>query len=169
MKFKFLFISLLFFFYSYSQEFKIKNDQVKVNFNYVSKDAQGTFGDFQASIFWNSENPSKSSIEGSVAANTIDTGIGLRDSHLRMKSYFHVDEYPRIKFKSKSFKKTNKGYQVIGGLTIKETTHPMTIDFTFQDKLFNGHATIYSNYYDIMTNKNREKTKVEIDFYVPVK
>lgn len=169
MKHKFLFFFLLFSLVGASQEFKIKNDQVKVKFNYVSKNAQGTFGDFQASIFWNSENPSKSSIEGSVAANTIDTGIGLRDSHLRTKSYFHVDKYPRIKFKSKSFKKNEKGYQVTGDLTIKDFTHPMTIDFTFKDKSFKGQAIIYSNDYDIMTNKNREKTKVEIDFFVPVK
>lgn len=165
-------IIILFWFSSVSlvgQQLHVKSDEVKVKFHYVSKGAEGTLGDFQADIYWDPENLSKSSISGSVATKTIDTGIGLRDRHLKSGSYFDADEHPKMTFKSNTIKKTDTGYRVSGDLTIAGITDDMTIDFTFDGSRFKGTSTIYSNDYEIMTNKDREKSRVDIEFLVPVK
>lgn len=152
-----------------AQKLTIKNDQVKVKFEYLSKGVDGTFSDFKADIYWNAKNPEKSKIEGSVGVETIDTGIGLRNLHLKSGSYFDADKYPRITFESKRIVKSEDGFQVIGEITIKDTTKEMVINFTFDGNKFIGKSHIYSDDFDVMGNKNREKTKVAIEFEVPVK
>lgn len=152
-----------------AQKLTIKNDQVKVKFEYLSKDTDGTFSDFKADIYWDAKNLEKSKIEGSVGVETIDTGIGLRDRHLKASSYFDVDKYPRITFESKRIVKSEEGFKVIGDVTIKDTTKEMEINFIFDGNKFVGKSYLYSDDFDIMGNKNREKTKVAIEFEVPVK
>lgn len=97
-----------------SVTFKIKNAGMTVD---------GSFGKFNSTIVYNKTNPEKSKFEGKIEATSINTGINMRDNHLRKAEYFDVEKYPSITFKSTSVKSlgANK-LEVLGNLTIKKTT-----------------------------------------------
>lgn len=58
-----------------------------------------------------------------VDANSIDTGLGMRDNHLRDEDFFHVEKYPKIKFELQELQTVDmQKNQAIGKLTIKDIT-----------------------------------------------
>jgi polyisoprenoid-binding protein YceI len=103
--------------------FRIKNLGIGVNGSFNGLEGKGHFDpkDFANSYF-----------EASVDANTVNTGIDLRNSHLRKEEYFDVKNYPTIKFVStKVTASTKEGvYFVFGKLTIKKTTKEISFPFT---------------------------------------
>lgn len=95
---------------------------------------EGQFERFNLDIQWNESNPAASTISGSVYVESINTGIALRDRHLRSSSYFHVSKFPEITFQSKKIEKGREPgtYKIIGNLTIKDVTkeHIFVLSFT---------------------------------------
>ena len=92
---------------------------------------RGSFNDFEASGHLDVEDPSKSKVEVTIDVSSIDTRSEDRDQHLRSDDFFDVESYPRITFASTSVERPEEGlYRVTGDLTIKDTTKPVTIDFT---------------------------------------
>ncbi|OFV86589.1 MAG: protein yceI precursor, partial [Acidobacteria bacterium RBG_16_68_9] len=73
--------------------------------------------------------PTKSSIEVTIDAASIDTRDAKRDDHLRGADFFDVAKHPTITFRSK--KVTNQGdgtFQVTGDLTIRGVTKAVVLD-----------------------------------------
>jgi len=94
--------------------FKIKNAGMTVD---------GAFEKFTSSIKYDKSSPEKSSFKGTIEATSINTGINMRDNHLRNTDYFDVANYPNITFSSTSVKKlSDNKLEVTGNLTIKKTT-----------------------------------------------
>ncbi|MFN3951112.1 MAG: YceI family protein [Thermaurantimonas sp.] len=95
---------------------------------------EGQFERFKLNIQWNESNPAASTVSGIVYVESINTGISLRDRHLRSSSYFHVSKFPEITFKSKKIEKGREPgtYKIIGDLTIKDVTkeHIFVLSFT---------------------------------------
>jgi len=84
-------------------------------------------------------------IEGSVASNTIKTGINLRDTHLKKNDYFNSIEYPNIFMTSTQLKKSNKRkYIGVFDLTIKNVTKSISFPFTFTEQ--NDHYTLLGEF-----------------------
>src|SRR5690606_12107475 len=75
--------------------------------------------------------PTKSSVEVTIQAKSVDTAIPPRDEHLRTADFFEVEKYPTIKFKSTSVRKVDDHYVVDGLLTIKDVTKPVSIPFSY--------------------------------------
>jgi len=97
-----------------SVAFKIKNAGMTVD---------GSFSTFTSTIVYNKANPEKSSFIGTIEATSINTGISMRDNHLRNTDYFDVANYPNITFTSTSVKKlSDNKLEITGKLTIKKTT-----------------------------------------------
>lgn len=92
----------------------------------------GTIEGFEGFILLDSQSAVLTGIEGSVDAGTIQTGIELRDKHLKKAGYFNVKEFPRIFMASTQIKKGND-IQYIGDftLTIKGITKTISVPFTF--------------------------------------
>lgn len=106
-----------------------------------------TGGDFKGlagSIKFDPANIATADFDVTVDANTINTDISSRDSHLRKSEYFDVDNYPKIAFKSTKITKTNKdGYfYIFANITIKKVTKEVKFPFTAMAKeggyLFEG-------------------------------
>ncbi len=71
------------------------------------------------------------SVEITIDTNSVTTGFGKRDEHLRSPDFFNAAEYPTMTFKST--KVTFKGDTVAsveGNLTIMSTTKPVTLTVT---------------------------------------
>ena len=105
--------------------FKIKN----LGFN-----VEGTFSGLQADIKFKPADLAGSSIEASVASNTVNTGSDGRDNHLKNEDYFDVAKYPKITFKSVAFKrKSGSNYTGSFNVTIKDKTKLIEIPFTYDE------------------------------------
>jgi polyisoprenoid-binding protein YceI len=96
----------------------------------VSK-VRGAFKDFQGDVTI-AENPLDSKISFVVQMESIDTGNGDRDGHLRTNDFFDVTQHPTMQFESTSIEGDDGNYEVTGDLTIKGTTKPVTFDVEFE-------------------------------------
>jgi polyisoprenoid-binding protein YceI len=96
----------------------------------VSK-VRGTFSQVDGRIRVG-EDLESSSVEASVALDSITTGEPKRDAHLRSADFFDVERFPTMTFRSTSARQTGEGrYAVTGDLTIRDQTHPLTLDVEY--------------------------------------
>ena len=122
-----------------SVKFEIKN----FGFNVT-----GSFSGLKGTVQFDPSDLNNSSFGVTIDANSINTGIDMRDDHLRSDSYFDVKNYPRIHFVSSHITPAKKAgtFFVSGNLTIKETTKEVSFPFTAQPQadgfLFNGEFKI---------------------------
>jgi len=136
-----------------------------ISFTFVAKDVNGTLEGFTATSTIDWENPENSVIEGAVLSKTIKTGNFLRDWSLKGSTYFNVDDYPTISFKSTAVKKEGNVLLIDGDLTIKGITKPISIRFTKTGKKLKGTATLFSSDFDItILKKGRISNKVLVRF-----
>lgn len=101
-----------------SIQFAIRNAGLQVN---------GQFTAFSGRANLQPEQPGATSVKVTIDVASIDTGIGMRDKHLRNEDYFHVEKYPQIIFESTGWEIQNQGYLLKGKITIKETTKNIEI------------------------------------------
>jgi polyisoprenoid-binding protein YceI len=113
-----------------SVTFKIKHAGLVVN---------GSLAGTETNINFDPANPAQSSIIASLETATIDSGIALRNKHLKKETYLYVDKYPRITMRSTKLEKTdNNMYLGYFDLTIKETTKNLKVPFTFTENTSGG-------------------------------
>ncbi|MDP9342283.1 MAG: YceI family protein [Actinomycetota bacterium] len=75
----------------------------------------------------------ESSVEVSIDPTSIDTGMEMRDNHLRSPDFFEVELFPEITFKSTRVERTDKtNLKVVGDLTIRGVTRPVVLDVEYQ-------------------------------------
>ena len=71
----------------------------------------------------------KSYVEVSIDAASIDTGTAQRDTHLRSADFFDVEKFPELRFRSTRVEDTGGGrLRVIGDLTIRDVTREVALD-----------------------------------------
>ena len=110
----------------YKIGFMIKNANIAVN---------GTFSGLAATFVFDSNKPENSNIEATIDAKSINTGVAMRDDHLRKDEYFGVAKYPKITLKSGTITRKPDG-SFVGNfkLTLKNVTKDIAIPFTFVEK-----------------------------------
>lgn len=101
-------------------QFKIKH--------LVIATVSGFFTSFEGQAETESEDFTNAAIEFSLDVDSIDTRQIQRDGHLKSADFFDAEQYPKITFKSTSFtKEKNEEYVLVGDLTIKDVTKPVTL------------------------------------------
>ena len=97
----------------------------------VSK-VRGRFGKFTGSILLDDDDLTRSSVEVTIDASSIDTGTPQRDAHLRATDFFDVETFPELRFRSKRIEKLDEArYRVIGDLTIRDVTREVPLDVEY--------------------------------------
>ena len=86
----------------------------------------GMFKEVDGTIVYDSADPAKSSIEVSIAAESVDTRSENRDNHVKSPDFLNAKQFPKITFKSKSVKATGNGMEVVGDLTLLGVTKQVT-------------------------------------------
>ncbi len=145
-------------------EFKIKNAGFKI---------VGSFKDLSAQILFEPSNLDASNITASIEAKTINTGLGMRDNHLRKEEYFGVEKFPKITMKSVKFANKNKNnYVGTFQLTIKSITKNIEMPFDFSENgnsgVFNGSFTINRQDYNVGGNSWTMSDNVTINLHINV-
>ncbi len=102
--------------------FKVRHALAKVS---------GRFTKFSGTIKVDVADLSKSSVEVSIDAASINTDNEGRDKHLKGADFFDVEKFPTITFKSTSVKEVAKGkLEVTGAFTMHGVTKTITFPIT---------------------------------------
>lgn len=90
---------------------------------------RGQFKGVTGTVNWDDQDISKSSVDVTIDANTVDTGEAKRDADLKSANFFDVARYPTITFKSAKIEKISAAkMKVTGELTIRGITKPVVLD-----------------------------------------
>ncbi|MES1213134.1 MAG: YceI family protein [Singulisphaera sp.] len=87
----------------------------------------GRFNQVEGKFILDRQDPTKSSFQLTIKADSIDTANTARDEHLRQPDYFDTKQFPTIEFKSTSVKAIEGGYEVTGDFTMHGTTNKITL------------------------------------------
>ena len=134
---------------------QVAPDQSSVTFSmsHLGGTVTGTFTGLEGSVIFDENNLAGSSMDVSLDAKSIDTKNRARDSDLRGKKFFDVENHPRIHFKSIEIIKAPEGYQVRGHLTIKDVTREEIIPFKVEKQgdvsVFTGAFTVNRKNYNL--------------------
>jgi len=115
-------------------EWKVVPETSTVSFTGAQQGTKfnGRFGTFTAHINLDAKEPTKGSVAGTVQVDSVNTRDHDRDSQLLEKDWFNAKEFPEAKFQSEKIEKAADGtYQATGKLTLKGTTKPALMTFTF--------------------------------------
>lgn len=91
----------------------------------------GTFKSFEGSLETENDDFSEADIEFSLDVNSIDTNQEQRDEHLKSADFFDAVQFPKISFKSASFKKDGDDYELTGNLTVRDITKPVKLSVEY--------------------------------------
>jgi polyisoprenoid-binding protein YceI len=104
---------------------------------------QGRFTRFPVTFDFSPADPAAGHLEVTVEIGSIDSGDKERDDTLRSDDLFAASKFPQARFSATRINKTASGYEAIGKLTIRGTTHDLTVPFTFRTATENGAAVGY--------------------------
>jgi polyisoprenoid-binding protein YceI len=105
--------------------------QFKVRHLVIST-VSGFFKNFEGQLETENDEFTDAKIEFSLDINSIDTNQSQRDEHLKSVDFFNAEKYPKISFRSTKFvNKGNDEYALVGDLTIKDVTKPVTLAVEF--------------------------------------
>ena len=97
---------------------------------------RGRFKQFTGTIEADEKNPERSSVTVDIDANSLDTGVADRDTHLKSADFLDVANQPKITFRSKRVEgaanKEGDLFKLVGDLSIRGTTMEVTLDATFE-------------------------------------
>ncbi len=91
---------------------------------------RGQFNDISGTVLFDKDNPSNSSVEMSVAVESLDTHFAMRDQNVKSSYYLDAKQFPTITFKSTKVEGSGDTFKVTGDFTLHGVTKQLTIDFT---------------------------------------
>ena len=90
---------------------------------------RGAFGEWSGTAHIDTANPAESWVKLTIQAASISTGTADRDGHLKSADFFDAETYPEWTFASTNVSRDGDEWTIVGDLTIKDTTKPVTVDF----------------------------------------
>jgi polyisoprenoid-binding protein YceI len=117
----------------------------------------GKFKDFDASFESDNEDFENATIAFEANIDSIETGNGDRDNHLKSEDFFNATEYPKMTFESTSFKKTGSGeYKLVGELTIRDKTKQVELNAEYGGTVVDPYGNTKAGF-DVTGKINRKE------------
>jgi polyisoprenoid-binding protein YceI len=90
--------------------------------------SQGRFNELDGHFMFDQENPANSSVEVTIAADSIYMGTEKWDDHMKNADFLDVEKFENITFKSTKIDVTGADTaNITGDLTIKDVTKPVVL------------------------------------------
>ena len=88
----------------------------------------GRFGSLSGKILLNEADITKSSVQVTIDATTVDTGVAPRDADLKSANFFDTATFPSASFTSTTVVKSGSNLTVSGSLTLHGVTKPVVLN-----------------------------------------
>nr|WP_275936612.1 YceI family protein [Labilithrix luteola] len=115
-----------------NNDWNIDTAHTAINFSVrhmVISKVRGRFAKYSGTIRLDDGDVTRSSVDVSIDASSIDTGVADRDTHLRSPDFFDVENFSELRFRSKRIEQIEKTrYRVIGDLSIRGVTREVSLD-----------------------------------------
>jgi polyisoprenoid-binding protein YceI len=100
---------------------------------------RGRFKELQATLTGDRDHPEAAGVEATIDVNSIDTGVGDRDTHLRSADFFEIERFPHITFRSKRLegsppKQEGDRFRLVGDLTMRDSTMEVVLDCEYEGR-----------------------------------
>lgn len=151
-------------------------ERSQIRFHAVSRlmDADGAFGRFSGEVRLDAGRPETAAGRLTIEVASIDTGIRVRDSHLRSDDFFDVERYPRATFVIAAVRREGERWVVGGQLTIHGVTRtvavPVTVTASERSIRVAGELTLnrreFGINYSSRLNPIRDEVRVWFDLSV---
>ncbi len=106
----------------------------------------GHFHETRGVLHLDPDAPERSSVVVTIPSRTVDTGIPLRDEHLRSE-LFEVLKYPEITFRSRRVRRTGRDQaDITGDLTLHGVTKPLLLHVTLLGRTKNARGAEVSRW-----------------------
>ena len=113
----------------------------------VISEVEGTFKVYAGSISSTNTDFTDATIDFSVDVNSVNTDNDYRDKHLKSDDFFNAEKFPKITFKSISFKKVSgNNYALIGDITIRDITKRVTFDVVYNGQVKDPYGNIKAGF-----------------------
>ncbi len=105
-------------------------DPTATSIGFVSKlflglKVNGRFSRYEGTITVG-DSAADSSAAVTIYTDSVDTGIKMRDGHLRADNVFDTASFPTLEFHSTAVTETPTGLDITGNLRVRDTTRPIS-------------------------------------------
>jgi polyisoprenoid-binding protein YceI len=91
---------------------------------------RGTFSEFSGQIVTDPQ-PARSAVTAAIELSSVNTGMDMRDAHLRSADFFDVEQHPLMTFASTALRPAGDAWMLSGELTIRDLTRPVELAVEF--------------------------------------
>ena len=105
--------------------------QVQFSWNHLQySNPEGGFDNITGTLMWDKDNITKSSVEVSIAADSIHSHVAALDEKLKSAEFLDTAKYPTLRFVSTRVERLeHPGHlQISGNLTLHGVTRPVSLD-----------------------------------------
>lgn len=107
------------------------HSEISFKIRHLLAKTSGRFTKFTGSVVIDEKDITKSSVEVSIDAASINTDNDKRNEHLRGADFFDVEKFPKITFKSTGVREVAKGkLEITGDFTMHGVTQKITFPIT---------------------------------------
>lgn len=117
-----------------SLRFRIQPEASEITFRATSRlmNAEGHFGRFSGDVVADPAGPTGARINLTIDAASLETGIEMRDKHLRSADFFDIERFPIIAFQSVRVEAAGRRATVMGRLTLHGVTREIAVPVDVQ-------------------------------------
>jgi polyisoprenoid-binding protein YceI len=117
-----------------SLRFRIQPEASEITFRATSRlmNAEGHFGRFSGDVVADPAGPTGARITLTIDAASLETGIEMRNKHLRSADFFDIERFPTIAFQSVRVESAGRRATVMGRLTLHGVTREIAVPVDVQ-------------------------------------
>jgi polyisoprenoid-binding protein YceI len=114
--------------------FRIQPEASEITFRATSRlmNAEGRFARFSGDVVVDPAVATGARITLTIEAASIETGIEMRDNHLRSSDFLNVERFPTVTFQSVRVEAAGRRATVVGHLTLHGVTREIAVPIDVQ-------------------------------------
>jgi polyisoprenoid-binding protein YceI len=150
--------------------YKIDDSHTRVGFkvrHMMSSWVNGDFTEFGGEIVFDPDNLEESTVDITIAVDSVDTGNDKRDTHLRTGDFFAAKRFPEMTFVSTEIRNVGEtSFEIVGDLTLRGVTQQVVLDVSWPGQAFRSPMGVLV--YGFHAEAVIDRTEFGVDWNMPV-